>query len=117
MNATIRPSETVEPTSALAAQQQPAADTRDERHGNVAERLERRLQRAGEGHRANTRVARGGIGLRKRLDVLVFAIEGLRLTNRRQVLLQIGVDVADAPADLTEGRARLTREPRRWRRT
>ena len=88
MKATIRPERDRGADQRLAAQQQQPADARHERHGDVAERFERRLQRAGVGDGANVGVAVGGVGLAKTLDVLVLAIEGLRLAHRRQILLQ-----------------------------
>ena len=93
MNATIRPSETVVPTRLLAAQQEQAADARDERHRDVAERFERRLRaRWCRRRRGCWRRGVAALDSRKRLDILVLAIERLRLAHRRQVLLEAGVD-------------------------
>jgi len=104
------------PEQVLLAQHQDTAHAGHDHDRDVAQRFERRGQRAGEGHRLDVGVAVGGVGLAEALDVLVLAGEGLRLAHPGDVLLQVGVHPADLAPGLAECLARLVREPDRRQR-
>ena len=95
----------------LAAQQDDAADHGRDGDRQVAQRLQRRRQRGGEGDGADVGVAVGRVRLAEGLDVGVLAAEGLHLAHAGDALLQVGVDLADLLAGAAEGLARLAGEP------